>query len=108
MFYLLSMASKVPSKLVNLSILSRRHPEALPITNTWIVRYLKLSEKFSKAKESFDYLNNIQFEPVESEKFELLISADHPNLQLYTETRSRSQMSQLHYKHVRLGVIQCK
>ena len=46
--------------------------------------------RVSSAKESYDYLNDIPFDPVESENNELLIGADHPNLHLYTETRSRN------------------
>ena len=87
----LSMTNKVPLKLVNLSISSRSHPEKLPITNAWVVHDLKFStswERASSAKESFDYLNDIPFEPAESEKIELLIGADQPNLHLYTETKS--------------------
>ena len=87
----LSMTNKVPLKLVNLSISSRSHPEKLPITNAWVVHDLKIStswERASSAKESFDYLNDIPFEPAESEKIELLIGADQPNLHLYTETKS--------------------
>ena len=89
----LSMTNKVPSKLVNLSISSRSHPEALPITNVWVVHNLRFSaslERVSSAKENFDYLNDIPFDLAESKNIELLISADHPNLHLYTETRSRN------------------
>ena len=65
----------------------------LSITNAQIVHYRKFSsssEKVSKAKESFDYLNNIRFDPVETENIELLIGADHPNLHLYIETTPRN------------------
>ena len=89
----LSMANKFPSKLVNFSISSRSHPEQLPITNAWAVHDLKFSttpERVSSAKESYDYLNDIPFDPVERENIELLIGADHPNLHLYNETRSRN------------------
>ena len=89
----LSMTNKFPSKLVNFSISSRSHPEQLPITNAWVVHHLKFSTspgRVSSAKESYDYLNDIPFDPVESENIELLIGADHPNLHLYTETRSRN------------------
>ena len=56
-----------------------------------MVHDLKFStswERVSSAKESFDYLNDIPFEPAESEKIKLLIGADQPNLHLYTETKS--------------------
>ena len=89
----LSMTNKFPSKLVNFSISSRSHPEHLPITNARVIHDLKFSTssgRVSSAKESYDYLNDIPFDPVESENIELLISADHPNLHLYTETRSRN------------------
>ena len=89
----LSMTNKFPSKLVNFSISWGSHPEQLPITNAWVVHDLKFSTspgRVSSAKESYDYLNDIPFDPVESENIELLIGADHPNLHLYTETRSRN------------------
>ena len=89
----LSMTNKFSSKLVNFSISSRSHPEQLPITNAWVVHDLKFSTspgRVSSAKESYDYLNDIPFDPVESENIELLIGADHPNLHLYTETSSRN------------------
>ena len=89
----LSMTNKFPSKLVNFSISSRSHPEQLPITNAWVFRDLKFStspQRVLSAKESYDYLNDIPFDPVESENIELLIGADHPNLHLYTGTGSRN------------------
>ena len=70
----LSMTNKFPSKLVKFSILSPSHPEQLPITNAWVVHDLKFATspgRVSSAKES-------------------LSGADHPNLHLYTETRSRN------------------
>ena len=65
----------------------------MPITNAWVVHDLKFStsrESVSSAKESFNYLNDIPFEPTESESIELLIGAAHPNLHLYTEIKSRN------------------
>ena len=70
----LSMTNKFPSKLVKFSISSPSHPEQLPITNAWVVHDLKFATspgRVSSAKES-------------------LSGADHPNLHLYTETRSRN------------------
>ena len=89
----LSMTNMVPSKFVNLSISSRSHPEQLSITNAWVVHGHKFSaspERVSSAKESYDYLNDILFDPGESGNIELLIGADHPKLHLYTKTRSRN------------------
>ena len=89
----LSMTNKLPSKLVNFSISSRSHPEQLPIISAWVVHDLKFStspERVSSARESSDYLNDIPFDPAESENIELLIGADHANFHLYTETRSRN------------------
>ena len=86
------MTNKVASKLVNLSISARNHPEQLPITNTWVVHDLKFStssERVSSAKENYDYLNGIPFDPAEGGNIEILIDPDHPNLHLYTETRSQ-------------------
>ena len=37
--------------------------------------------------ESYDYLNDIPFYP---ENIEQMIGADHPNLHIYTERRSRN------------------
>ena len=79
----------------------------MPITNTWVVHDLKFSTspgRVSSAKESYDYLNDIPFDPVESENIELLIGADHPNLHLYTETRSRNHNEPVGL-HVALGWV---
>ena len=65
----------------------------MPITNAWVVHNLKFStypEKVSSAKKCYDYLNDIPLDPAESRNIEILIGADHPNLHLYTETRSRN------------------
>ena len=58
-----------------------------------MVHDLKFStspEKVSSATKGYDYLNDIPLDPAESQNIEILISADHPNLHLYTETRSRN------------------
>ena len=58
-----------------------------------MVHVLKFStspERVLSAKEGFDYLSGIPFDPAENENVESLISADHPNLHLYTGTKSRN------------------
>ena len=46
--------------------------------------------QFLSKKKSFDYLSDIPFEPAETENIELLIGESHPNLHLYTETKTRN------------------
>ena len=50
------------------------------------------------------YLNGIPFDPAESENIELLIGADHLNLHLYPEARSRNH-NELIALHTMLGWV---
>ena len=103
----LSMSNKVKSKLVNFSISSHNHPQTLPITNAWVVQDLQFSTSpvnALSAKDKYSYLHDIPFESVKNKSIEILIGADHPNLHLYTETRSRNNNEPVAL-HTKLGWV---
>ena len=85
-----SMSNKMKSKLINFSISSCSHPQPLQIKNTWVVQDLQLSTSLitiSSVKRKYSHLSEIPFNSLQDKNIKILISADHPNLHLYTKVK---------------------
>ena len=58
----MSMENKLPSKLVNFSVLSNSHPERVNINNAWVVKNLTIQTRKMDTKKiaaKYPYLADI-------------------------------------------------
>ena len=89
----MSKSKKINSKLVNFSISSCSHSQPIQIKNAWFVQDLQLSAypiTASSVKRKYNHLSEIPFDRPQHQNIEILIGADHANLHLYTETKSKN------------------
>ena len=99
---ILSMSNKMKSELVNFSISSCSHPQPLQIKNPWVVQDLQLSTSLitiSSVKRKYSHLRQIPFNSLQDKNIKMLISADHPNLHLYTEVKLETMNQSLYIEY---------
>ena len=85
--------NKLPSKLVNFSVLSNFHLERVNIRNSWVVKYLTIQTRKMDTKNiaaKYPHLADIAIDTQTPSDISILIGADHPHLHLYTDVQKRN------------------
>ena len=89
----MSMKNKLPSTLANFSVSLNSYPERVNISNAWVVKNLTIQARRMDSKNipaKYPYLADIAIGTQTPSQISILIGADQPHLNLYTDVRKRN------------------